>query len=62
MTRQFHQVALDGRYPSPCPDARTAGLGPAAREAARLPLRDGDPGRIGRYWLIARRPTSSPGR
>jgi serine/threonine protein kinase len=27
---------------------------PAAREAARLPLRDGDPGRIGRYWLIAR--------
>ena len=26
----------------------------AAREAARLPLRDGDPGRVGRYWLIAR--------
>ena len=29
-------------------------VGLAAREAARLPLRDGDPGRVGRYWLIAR--------
>jgi serine/threonine protein kinase len=54
MTRHFHQVVLDGRYLSPFADVRTADLGPAARQAARLPLRDSDPGRVGRYWLIAR--------
>jgi hypothetical protein len=31
-----------------------AGPGPAALEAARVPLQDGDPGRVGSYWLIAR--------
>ena len=41
MTRQFDQLALAGRYLSLFTDARIADLGPAAREAARLPLRVG---------------------
>jgi len=38
MTRQFDQVAGDGRYLSPVADARITDLGPAVLRPARAPL------------------------